>query len=700
MFNQQMGYANPMLGPPNPQFAVQQGMNPEQPLYVPQINIGPLQQYLPVITGYSMLAAQNPATTTPMRAYFFNIMSSNGWRNTDFNTMVTYVAALADYLAQDRDASRALAEAADIIATMMTCLYVNEQAQYFAQFLDQNAIRIVEEQLQQYAGFMEYFNGYMQNNSRMQQPVQQTFNNQQFNRGGPRIHGGAQIGNQRMPAGPTRMGAGGIWGSTPQQQTGGLGGFAGFGGGVGQNRTHRAPAEEVAFTASGPLFRPIETKPQPIQETRTMPTLSGTSNFGTPTPTAPKFVPILPGSEWPKVANPTRPFDHILLENGIELKPAYQSDWTVTFSKTRPYHLVYDTQKYILFHAKHPDGSVSETLRERTDDMRYIDHELDPELRQKLEDDEPKEEGISAVNWRLAAKFKEHPNYPAANVNTSTLEENADAADAVLEPSTDTTPPVYTDVIQAHTLDEAKVKLSLLVHADSEFNGTQPPLEFYYDEIVPIPLDDKQITLVRAMQSSRSYDELFDQMVTARPRLDENVWACINQRMTDAINLVLQRNMSTTWAITSFFEDFKELVPSLEEDFGEGYTDVLKGHAVATIASTLSVLSGESLVKYLQSHYGQSIDVDNPPILALRKRCSVTWVPWTLSECKLDLSKGGMIPEEKMPELHAAVEAIFKRTPDKPVPFGSRILLTADKKAIALHKGYLGRDVYLAYLNN
>lgn len=325
--------------------------------------------------------------------------------------------------------------------------------------------------------------------------------------------------------------------------------------------------------------------------------------------------------------------------------------------------------------------------------MKYLDHELDPKLKAQVREAEQDPDTVVAPDWGLAKALRPHPLAPA-----SVPADEQEASEGNDLP-TGTEPVVLDDVVQAHSLPEAEVKLNLIARNDEKLRGLKPPFEFYFDQITPIPVEKNEINTVRAMDNCQTYSALREKMFEAKDRLPEAVWRAIDERITKAINEALTKNLSLKgWAIDTFYDDYPDLVDALQSSYSEQLVGIFEGHSTQVIGSALSVLSGESFAKYLRTIQGDSNGKDSGGrLLAFRDRCSVTYVPWKYSELSLDLTRGGMVPEAEMPELYAAMDAILERTFDHPVTFARRYLMTTDKKLIEVRRGYLGKESVLLF---
>lgn len=741
--------------PPN-----QQAMLPGLPYQCPlQVNVQlspTMQQMLPMITGHAINAVQQNAARNPIRSFYFNILSRNNWNNVEVANLITGVSQLAEmYILYNRmTPDQAIAAAADKLAGWMTALLVQQYPQQLTPLLTQEQMNSTQQMLAEFA--------------QVQQQIQQftmSQSPQQMMQNGYQQHGGYQQGGYPQggypPPGPPRgypqMGGGYPGPGTAYGRPGGpppgMMGHRQVGGSIWAQGNNGVPAptgaqlgtglrprvnakppqvEELVMEANGtrtaavwdhptppsghrpmPAGMPARTiPPHPMQNQRhtqqhtAAPAVVGTSVFANPQPVAsqeelPTHLSIAPDKPWPKFSTkPGRPYDSILLEDGSELRPASLSGWTRTFREEMPYHLLYDPLLYVLFHLRKPDGTIVETIKEKTEAMAYLDHELDPKLRAAaLERAAQSSEQVVGVNWELASKLRPHPLQPAATPNVVTTPDTGDEAQ-----DSEVTPRVLNNVLQAHSLREAEVKLSVLSNSDASLKTENGLIEFYFDEVTPVVSDDTgMIDLIRQMSEVASYSELHTALVENKTDIPEALFKAIDERLAKGVSDALSKNMSLEgWSITSFVDDYHDLVKLLKDKFSEHLVNTFNDHGSEVINAALAVLSGNALVDYLRS---VGSDVDYPKedeeveagLVAFCNRTSVTRVPWRKADLSIDLTSGGVIPEKTMPELYRAVDSIFDRTVDLPITFARRYIETADKQLLELRRGYFGTDCLLMF---
>ena len=729
-----------------------------------------MQQLVPLVIGHAINAVQNNAGKNPIRGYYFNVISRNGWNNQELATLITGTCQLAElYIVMHRmPPEQAVLMAADKMSGWMTALLIQQNPQAFQNYLSPQVQQDTGIKLQEFA----------QASQEIQQMLghQQSMQMQNGYQMAPGYNGVPNPGYPMNTGGypPANMAGRGY----PPAPTGGRGypGPAGYGhnaphpsqmgnrGQVGSMWTNPHNAGPPPMAAGANLGRGLKPRgasgPPQVEELTMSP--DGTSehvgwdhptppaghrsmasgarhipshplaNQGHPQPTVahggpmpvgpesiftnpslvtnnqqqPTHVPCVEGEEWPKMsATPGRPYDSILLKDGSELRPACISGWTMTFREEMPYHVVYDPTVHMLFHLRTPDGTVRETIKEKTDAMGYLENELDPKLRAlAIEQAQKSSPQVVGQNWDLASKLRPHPLQPVATdtvVAQPEAEEEAADGEEIL-------PHVLPSVFQAHSLREAEVKLSVLSNTDASLKSSNGFLEFYYDEITPVEVENGNLLeLMNELSQAVTFEEVHAKLAADRDKYPAAVFKTIDERLAVSISEAMDKNMSLTgWSITSFSDDYYDLLQALESKYSKSLVETLQEHAEEIINATLSVLTGGELLEYVTSLGGVAEETApekdgtrnvSANLLAFRSRTSITRVPWNRAALSMDIGNGGVIPKGIMGDLYKAVDSIFDRTLDMPVTFARRYIQTADKQLLEVRRGYLGVDSLLIF---
>ena len=681
------------VGPPDSSQFIHNAYQPPQHAIVPIPNPA-LQQYVHAVSGMAIWEAQQQCQKNELRSFFWNLISRNQFQNNDFHQFVTLVADYAEFLMYSRrmPIEQALQEAVRGMSDMLVAVTAQNHWQWLRQCIGPDQQQSISELL---SAFQQTMAAMDQNrNMGGHMPPPNNFGGRPSGTG-MGVYAGGQVGyapSRSAPAPMGGMGAGSMFGPRT--------------GPVPLSDTTQVGMHQVMTTRSRPGVQEISMTPGRGAAVVYTPNASIPPGLmsGTDPAAAAAVTGPVPGdfssyvavdhSGWPRVKDPLRPYDSMALKDGSEMRPARLSGWTTTRTDRAPYRLAYDYSKYVLFHVRFPDGRVAEMLKEKTEDMDYLENELNNELRAGARSQAQRESGTVMVpNWSLPERLRQKPGTSVALLPAE--EEEGLDNDVPVAPVT-----VLDDVIQAHSLQEAFIKLTASVDKGTLPDAGERPIEFYFDKISPESTDKDYINAVRVLDNITSFAVLKAKMAAIKDRVPEVVFRLIDKRITDGLNHALKQAMGLTgWGVDSFFEDYDDLKALLAKKQGDVVVDVLEERATEVIAANLSVLSGDSYQKYL-NWVGVEQDEEGEPsihFLAFRDRCSVTQVPWKLEDLTLDINGGSVIPADKMPGLYNAVDAIFTRTLDVPVAFSHRYLMTVDRRLIEMRQGYFGKGSYLLF---
>jgi len=704
---------------------------PIQPVMIPHVP-PQLQSLMPSFTGFAMLDAMQNSGRNPLRSFFFNVVSRNGWQNPEFHDYVGDLASFTELLinTQRMQPESALQLAAREIGAMHAALLIEANQNDLQQFIDQTAAAALNEALQTFRTQVQPQIRQMQqmamqpNYAVPQNQYGQRFNGavgvqqQQggYGYGGRQMYS-TQVQNNNAPM-VTTMANGGVFGEALKQNQ--QRSQVTYGGGLKPKMrrasTHDMNAELAFGPGEEPQVQVWDSKTQAEAEQLKYGKSRGQAFHlrapmaQTGQPTA-QFQP-LPGQEstvgqgihvgnvatveqtGPIIVNPERPYDHLILEDGTEIKPAHQSGWSVTFSLEHPYRFVYDPTQSFLFHVRRPDGTVYEQVEERNVEMNYMDHELDPKLREnqrKLDQQNSDKEVM--VDWQMVGKVRQAGKKPVATIPDSLPE------DVQKDLEFSETPKVCEEVLQAHTLAEAQLRVAAMPGIAALFKDGKTPVEYYVDLLTPVLTSHNLIGALKGMETAGGFEEFFLALNEIGDRLDPAVREVIDQRLTATVNQVLKQNIGLSkWSISSFVDDYEELIGLMKSTFqSDSLATQFNGHAPEILQASLSVLAGGCYSQYLKDHAPHKGEDAGQNLLVFRSRVSVTHVPWSYDDLSLHIGSGGMVLPSALPKLHEALVQIFARTEDFPATYAHRYIETADKKLVEVRRGYLGTDAYLLF---
>lgn len=740
---------------------------PYQPPFIPQINMGQLQQFLPLLTGYAMLTMQNNVSKSQLRVFSYNLCSANGYQNNEFATFVATAAEYAEVLIVTR--RMAPEEACKVACEELGSIFVALNVKKYAglrQFVNPQ----IGAELQQWERrFMdvrreiEAYQNQGQNGGQWGGPVNQGMPMQGGWNGGPPMNPAYGYGN---PAGgqhwaaPRQMnpmhlppGAGmgmfaqpgmgmpmygnpGMGNQLPQ----GMGGGYGYGGarpsggshlgnnalfnnmpspgqpsmdmrgsvtfGMGRRKQVPGPpadaGDELTFAPGEPTTKRNVSFAAPRDDQGTLrpiPTLgqrAAPTNWSTG-PAEEEYISIGEINSYPKVSNLERPFDALLIKEGIELRPAFKSGWTRSFTDQFPYHRLYDPSTHILFHLKGEDNTVIDVVKERNADMNYLDNEIDPKLRAQYREEEANKGGpVVATNNTLVVKMMQHPKLPLSTVVAD--DEIDDHGDVERQPE----PVTIETVVQGHNLEEIETKIAVRLPEGENLKNGRNPVEYYGDLVKLVPGNPNMIASIKQLLAGTTFDDFKLRLLAAhtQEQLSDEVFNYIDVRVAEAITEALNKDMGLPagWGIDRFTEDFVELCEALTSSYGKNLVEAMRRRASDILGRAVSVLSGDAFQQYLKS-----LDLDGagapPKFLVFRERVSVTHVPWKMERilATMGSENGGVVMESELPTLHAALKAIITRTSDQTVPFARRYMVLGDGQRLEIRRGFFGTDTYLLY---
>jgi hypothetical protein len=449
---------------------------------------------------------------------------------------------------------------------------------------------------------------------------------------------------------------------------------------TGVNRKPAATDTSFNSTGGGRMRRQFEEPrhQQPVREERR-----------TVVPTHPNaqtvdgvlFIPARANNEWPKIKDPKRIWDHILMQDGTQLRPAYQSDWKVSFDVEEPLTPWYDPETHILFHYKSPEGSVSMQAIQREESMNYLDHELDPDLRRKGEEAARAREGKLAPAWQMVETLRPNPSQPLATAEP--LSDDAEGASVEL-----VNPDAY---LVTTSLSDAIKRSNLRLKVDCP-EVLKQAFELYVDRGVLTTIVNPDFQEIYKLTNADSFKSLFHQLNESK---DEELVREVDSRMVSGINTALQQNLGLNgWTISNFREDYGDLVVALKEDHGDIVLQTFEGYATEVISRALAHYSKEDLDETVRKVVGLEGDI---MALVWLERSSVTRLPVSSEELRVPVDTGVLISQSRFPEIYKTLDSIFERTTDLPHTFHGRYLTTTDGVVYSITKGYLNDQAILLF---
>lgn len=663
----------------------------ENPPFVIPVQISQeLNDFVPDITGHILSTIVNGSSKNQARALFQQLAESN---QSMLEQLAQDAADVTEFYIRAENLTvqqvpTVLRNVSAMVVDAFLGYAVNQYPNEFAPVVDQSMANEAQQYIRNLEGVKREAQMFFQQGSRGN-----SWNNQSSirgNMGGSRTW---QPGNRNATGNNSRWddhGGGGGHVRTaandnwPGNNVGNRGGSGGGGSRIwdepGQRR-NATPADNSYRAGAG--TRPAREfndrapqQPQQPQQRNVQPTTpNGTTVDGQ------LFIPISDTQLWPKVVDQKRIYDWILLENGTQLRPAHQSKWKVSFSADTPATPWYDPQTHILMHVKTADGTVIAQPYKREEAMEYLDHELDPKLRQRAHDEAVKSGGKVAAAWKLVENLR-----PNASSPLSTGEALGDESEGL-----DVRPVSPGQFVATSSLPDA-IKRSILKLKMDYPHLLSQAFELYVDRGVLTTVAHPDFDLLFQVSTADSFRKVFQILIDSNAEAD--FVKEIDRRMVEAINAVLNQNMGLHgWKIEKFQEDFPELLGLLKADYGSHVVNTLEGYAVEVVSRALTHYSEEDL-----GEIRQAVGLEPEQVaLVWRERSSITRLPVNSRELIVPSDTGVMVSEAKEPELFRTLSSIFERTEDLPHTYHGRYIATVDGEVYQLVRGYLNDQALLLF---
>lgn len=393
-----------------------------------------------------------------------------------------------------------------------------------------------------------------------------------------------------------------------------------------------------------------------------------------------EFQPI-GDNEWPKCRDLNNPWDWILMENGLQIRPAGKSGWKVTFDFDKPRTPYYNPQTHILFHALSLEGKVTELIVGRNAEMdKYLDFELDPALRRVAEETLKHREEKAVSLWKTVEELKLYPDRPLAT--TTPLGENGEELPVASAP---------TEIGMTTSLSQA-VKRDLIQMRLKNPKDVEKGFEVYHDRVVLSPTLVNDRAKLLELVNSTTFVELHGRLEKLLPT--DQVRIAVNQRITQGVNRFMTEEMGLEgWSITSFDEDIGDLLKFLKEDFGDRAVKALTDYEGALLGTFLTLADENKL-----DAVAEMFDLEEgEKLLVWSERCSTTYLPVSFDELSLPVGNGMLVTQAHHSGLYGSFCAILNRTEDFPVVYFDRYIVTANDVVLKLVRGAFNPESILVY---
>ena len=719
---------------------------------LPQVQVGQrTQQFLPIVLSRFAIEAQQNATRNFLRTFYFNLVSANYWHNEYCANALKTTLDIVEYAlwTSQGDPQQIIASAVADATEMLVAYFANAYAQQgLSQYIDGNAWQAVNAAL---ARLNQYQQGIAQLSQQLMAQQPQMGYGQPVGMGGyypnampvqnrpfntNQLPVGHMSGPQMTPFAPPTQLSGlprrGEMSSTPEPQQPGfqqqpfVAPVQEFRRGIPRGELNaetlqvnevrggpQQPMEVRTAPAAPPAPAPVVVTPPESKHTFTRldtptaaprrpvtvidPTVYGTPE---PAPAAPveTVTPPVADTVLPKrnedftVTYPEDPYKEIVMSDGTICRRAVDSGWTPTRTTAAPYPMAYNPATQLLVYVRTPDGIIRQMLRELTDEAApvetYLDHELDPQLRQlereRLAADRPR----SVIDWSRITRLQIEPEKPygleAVPEPEPVVAEGEEDGEAV---AMETTPQRVERVLAC---DDPKSLMALAVTEYPELSEVilTHPVELYgmrmESRLTRSDIEGiiEELGRAKTFQGAKTHLET---LIREKPQ-DQEIWTLIDERLTENVNHYLNTSLSIPWKIGSFLEDIGTLEDEVRGDYGD---------VPATLLATLAPLILCVSCDLLPREVGDDESPGDVVSLTLVNRYSVTCIPEAFADLSVAFSGMGAVSKSALPELYAFLDGILDRTEDYPNPFYARYIRTSDNHWLRLDGAMLADDTYL-----
>lgn len=712
---------------------------PQQLPFTPNFAISErMRPYSMMIAGYLIKCLQDNAGKNNLRTFAYNWTSINRWTNPQFEMVYLAVADYAECLmvTQGRPPEQAIVEAANLVGTCIV-------AYYWAQFPDlqritpPEAVVMLQQLLQQQQQISSQVAQFQQQYSQPQQKTYQQWptNNQQPMGNGWPQQGQQPVGNgwpqQGQPQQP--------WPQPNQQQV--STGWSTLTGGQQHPVRNNTPSSAVVNKTNlgrgglvAKLPQPIveefgggdyvapqsftpRSHPQPMQQNRGWPKAETAQpmsveqafqEFGikpTPevsvTPLAAATKEVIreyskDGIGYTRPADPERPFDLLVFDNGTEVVPAHLSTWIRTWSIDAPYAVSFNPDTHMKYHIRKPlpDGGVEikELVNPIKDEekasMEYLQHEIKNRSAYRLDENKLH----APVEWDRMAKMGE--NSIVGDINDPELQDLHRENNVVITPA----------VESVHSYAEAEVLFLGNMIKSGGIGDDDAIHEYYYNQVTPLILSKSHIGIVKGLSNTKTLTALASRLedMVDEGLIDNKLFNHLNGELTNSVNYALKHNLGYGDGvhIENFVEDIIGLKEFLDsQNIGTLWNVLNEERATDIIRAVVNVLMGEEYTQYLNRLLVNVPKEDRTQyqnVIGMYNRISVTHLPWSFDYSVS--TETTMVNRAETPELYVALNNLLQRTNSLVTTFKKHYIVDNQDRIAEVTPGYLANGAILIRL--
>jgi len=390
-----------------------------------------------------------------------------------------------------------------------------------------------------------------------------------------------------------------------------------------------------------------------------------------------------------------RPYDRVDLEDGSFVIPEVLSTYKKTFSPEQPFAQVYDPNLFVKFHRIYPDGRVEEIVKERNEDMDYLDLETNDNLKTKAQ--HQRRQGRVDPRYDLVANMhkKGEKMVGTEPVKPEGAEEGDEDAFNQLVFGADMDIGDVATTVPAMSVAQA-IAMTEVVSVDGENDGEDTPKEFYIDILTPHLTEANLIGTFLAIGKEKTVQAALAKFSQLQGQEDVPVrlWHQLNDALTARINYVLKNSMGLSWTIDTAADDFGDLLKTMQAKpaVGVAAANLLNSKVDEVINAVMRVLKDDELARYTEEYGKPGAGMH---WLVFARRQSVTLLSWSSADMGPSLVNGGVVSEKLYPALHSSLDRLLQRTAIVGGEFCHRYLVTEDNVVYDLQVGFFNNSHYV-----
>lgn len=367
-------------------------------------------------------------------------------------------------------------------------------------------------------------------------------------------------------------------------------------------------------------------------------------------------------------------YDHFFNPGGIEIRPAHKSEWELTLGDDVHYPYSVNPETHLMFHVRFPDGVVKEKAVEWTEQMNYMRHELDLELRRRAQ----RPNGIVV---EAKVPLSTIGGTPVTHDEVIRIQEASDAPVVIKSPV------ILDNLFNGST--EMEVRESVVEAMEELLDTTftaeypMPAVEYVSLNTHYMKLSEEEVAKLKDMANCKDLALVaLDLREMGETTLDVTYYRFLNQRLTASINRFMKENMSLTIEIDDFVTEMGELKDYIATKKGERYSTILQTGTQEILRKAITVETtdgGTCIVDYTVNF-------------------QLGWFLDQLQTLNIHSGKPVLISDATHPTILETLRGMLKRCGAENIYSRNLRLITADGSTLELIRGYLVPNAMLLKL--